>query len=144
MKVAQQIIRRGYLNILPAVGGLAILVGLALYGIDASMMRGAWMGSGTGQALTVGAVAAIAALTLGVHGVRRSMLRAMALGQTLPQTAEGPERQARVAEIERLRARASTSARRWRPCSWSRWPPWRWRATSESAHARQPFAPGYW
>jgi hypothetical protein len=110
MKVAQQIIRRGYLNILPAIAGLAILAGLTLYWLDARAMRTAWWSSGTGQAFSVGGLAALVALTVGMVVVRRSMLRAMALGRTVPQLAEGPDRQALVAEIDGLRARATRGA----------------------------------
>lgn len=110
MKVAQQIIRRGYLNILPVIAGLTILAGLTLYGLDARAMRGAWMSSGTGQAFTLGAVAALVAFTLGMLVVRRSMIRAIGLGQSLAQLAEGAERQARMAEMDRLRARATSGA----------------------------------
>ena len=106
MKVVQQIVRRGYLNILPVIAGLTMLAGLVLYWLDARAMDGAWMSSGTGRGFTVGAVAAITAFLVGFFVMRRSTVRAMALGQTLPQVAEGPERQARMAEIDRLRRRA--------------------------------------
>ncbi|HTT69281.1 MAG TPA: hypothetical protein VMF70_14750 [Gemmatimonadales bacterium] len=110
MKVAQQIIRRGYLNIVPAIAGLTILAGLTLYWLDARAMRGVWMSSGTGRTFTLGAAAALAGFAVGMAVVRRSMLRVVALGQTLPQLAEGPERQARMVEIDRLRARATSGA----------------------------------
>jgi len=106
MKVVQQIIRRGYLNILPAIAGTTILAGLALYWIDARAMDGAWMASGTGRGFTVGATAAIVAFLVGVFVMRASTIRAIGLAQSLPQLAEGPERQARTAEIDRLRRRA--------------------------------------
>jgi hypothetical protein len=110
MKVMQQIVRRGYLNILPAVAALAMLAGLVLYWLDARPMGGLWMASGVGRGLTVGAVAAIAGFVVGVFVMRRSTLRAIALAQSVPQLAEGPERQARMAEIDRLRMLAARSA----------------------------------
>ena len=110
MKVAQQIVRRGYLNILPAIAGLTLLAGLALYWLDAQAMDGVWMSSGIGRGLTVGATAAIAGFLVGVFGMRRATVRAIALGQSLQQLAEGPERQARAAEIDRLRRFATKSS----------------------------------
>ena len=110
MKVMQQIVRRGYLNILPVIAALTMLAGLVLYWLDARAMDGVWMSSGLGRALTVGTVAAIVGFLVGFFVMRRSTLRAMALGQSLSQIVGGPERQARTAEIDRLRLRAATSA----------------------------------
>jgi hypothetical protein len=110
MKVVQQLIRRGYLNLLPVVAGLTMLAGLALYWIDARAMDGAWMASGVGRGFTVGAVAAIVGFLVGFFVMRASTVRAIALGQSLAQLAEGPERQARMAEIDRLRRRAAMSS----------------------------------
>jgi hypothetical protein len=110
MKVAQQIIRRGYLNWLPAVALTTMLAGLVLYWLDARAMDGAWMASGTGRAFTVGATAAIVGFLVGFFVMRASTVRAVALAQTLPQLAEGPERQARMAEIDGLRRRAAMSS----------------------------------
>jgi len=107
MKVAQQIIRRGYLNILPAIAGLTMLAGATLYWLDARALRGVWLASGMGRTLTAGAAAALIAFAIGMQVVRRSMVRIVALGQGLPKLSEGPERQARMAEIEKLRARAT-------------------------------------
>jgi len=53
MKVVQQIVRRGYLNILPVIAGLTMLAGLVLYWQDAKAMDGVWMSSGIGRALSV-------------------------------------------------------------------------------------------
>ncbi|HXY70550.1 MAG TPA: hypothetical protein VEH62_13965 [Gemmatimonadales bacterium] len=110
MKVAQQIIRRGYLSIVPGIAVLTMLAGLTLYWLDARALGDAWWSSGTGQAFSVGAAAAIVAFAIGMAVTRRSMLRAIALGQELPKLAEGPDRQARMAEIERLRGLATRGA----------------------------------
>lgn len=110
MKVMQQIVRRGYLNILPVIAALTMLAGLVLYWQDAQAMGGVWMSSGIGRGLTVGAVAAIVGFVVGVFVMRRSTVRAIALAQSLPQLPAGPERQARMAEIDRLRRRAARSA----------------------------------
>jgi uncharacterized membrane protein len=110
MKVVQQIVRRGYLNILPVIAGLTMLAGLVLYWQDAKAMDGVWMSSGIGRALSVGSVAAIVAFLVGFFVMRGSIVRAMALGRSLAQLAEGPERQARMAEIDRLRRRAAISS----------------------------------
>ena len=110
MKVVQQIVRRGYLNVLPVIAGLTMLAGLFLYWQDANAMDGMWMSSGLGRGLTVGAVAAIVGFLVGFFVMRRSTVRAMALGQALSQVAEGPERQTRMAEIDRLRRRAAMSS----------------------------------
>jgi hypothetical protein len=110
MKVMQQIVRRHYLNILPAIAAGTILTGLALYWRDARLWEGVWMESRIGQGFTVGATAALVAFVVGMLVMRRSTIRAGALAQALPQLAEGPERQAGMAEIERLRRLAARSA----------------------------------
>lgn len=109
-KVMQQIARRGYFNILPVIAALTTLTGLFLYWLDARAKDGGWMSSGTGRGLTVGAVAAIVGFVVGVFVMRRSVVRSMALAQSLPELAEGPERQQRTAAIDRLRQRAAMSA----------------------------------
>jgi hypothetical protein len=110
MKVVQQIVRRGYLNILPVIAGLTMLAGGILYWRDAQAMDGVWMSSGIGRGLTVGAVSAFVAFLVGFFVMRRSTVQAMALGQSVAQLGEGPERQARMAEIDRLRRLARTAS----------------------------------
>ena len=56
-------------------------------------------------------IAAITAYAIGITTVRPSMLRAGMLAQQLAQAAQGGEREARMAEIGRLRGRAASAGR---------------------------------
>jgi hypothetical protein len=67
--------------------------------------------SPVGMAYGLGGLAAIVAWVLGVAVLRPSMMKAMALGQSLAPSASPDERQRVMGEAQRLRARAAASGR---------------------------------
>ncbi len=109
-KVAAGLMRRRFLDVLPAVAILTVLSGFWLYWrVSAGFSQG-YMRSRTGMAYGLGGVAALLALGLGLAIVRRSMLRAASLSQAAA-LASGPERDAQLATAQALRARAAAAGR---------------------------------
>lgn len=109
-QVMVQLTRRGYLTWMPVIAALTVLSGLTLYWL---VGRGdpTWMTSTFGMTLGVGAVFAIAALTLGVVIMRPTALRVLTLGAAAMQQAEGPERNRLLAQMDSLRNRLRLSGR---------------------------------
>lgn len=103
--------QRRYFEILPAVAALTILSGLVLLWKVSGGLSGTWMGSRAGMTLQIGATAALVGFAIGAGVMRPATLRAMDLMPTAQQLPEGPERGARMEEIQALRLRARTAAR---------------------------------
>lgn len=110
-RVMQAIQQRHFMNVMPVVALLTILSGLILYWRLSGGLAGAWLTSSFGLSLTIGGVASILAFAIGVSGMRASTLKASRLGKALASIADGGEREAMQAEIQRLRLRAAASAR---------------------------------
>ena len=108
--VMQGLVKRGYLNILPAIAGLTILSGLVLYWRLSGGLTPGWVTSRYGMSLTVGGVASLIAFAIGVLVMRRAALRIGSLAATL-QSAEGAAREEIMAGIQSLQVRARVSAR---------------------------------
>lgn len=105
-KVMAGIMRRHYLNIVPAVALANVLSGLWLYwrftgGFDPSL-------SGTPGAIVfgTGGALAIVALAIGLVAMRRNVLKAGALTAKANAMADGPERAALLAEAGARRTTA--------------------------------------
>jgi len=111
-KVMQSIMQRRFLDIMPAVALLTILSGIELYRRVSGGFAVAWITSGHGTSITVGAVAALVAFTIGVSVLRPAAKRAGPLAQSAMQLPEGAEREARMAEVQRLR-RLTALGGRW-------------------------------
>jgi hypothetical protein len=106
-KVMAGLQRRGVLTVLPALALLTILSGVWLYwqasgGLDSRFVR-----SGMGLGLGIGGLASIAAYALGIAVLRPSMMRAARLMAEIGPTTPESERQARLEEARRYRARGS-------------------------------------
>ncbi len=86
--------------------------GLLLYWRDwqRSGSLGGWVGTRYGAVLTLGGLAAIAALAVGGSLVKPALERAIALGAELA-AAGAPAPADRVAELQALRARAQRASR---------------------------------
>lgn len=110
-KVMQAIMQRRFLDIMPAVALLTILTGLELYRRVSGGFDPAWIGTGYGTSITVGAVAALVAFTIGVSVLRPAAKRLGPLAQSAQQLPEGAERESRLAEIQRLRQRSAVAGR---------------------------------
>lgn len=103
------LVRRRFLDVLPAVGLLTILTGLALYVV---WWGGPAAATPAGMTLGTGGLAAILALLVGWFVMRPAQLAAGRVGAELQTMPEGPERLAAAAELDRL-ARRARSAARW-------------------------------
>ena len=109
-KVGANLLRSGFLNVMPVVASLTILSGLWLYWKASAGFDRTYMGSGAGMAYGIGAVTAIIALGFGVHVVRASMLKAFALGQAAA-SMQSPEKETQLAAAQALRTRAAKAGR---------------------------------
>lgn len=104
-KVAQGLMRRRFLTVMPVVAVLTILSGLWLYWKVSLGFQPEYMGSGWGMAIGTAMILAVVALGLGLAIVRPSMLKSMAISQAAA-SAPPAEREARIREAQALRARA--------------------------------------
>jgi uncharacterized membrane protein len=110
-KVMGALVKRGFLNIIPAAAVGAILSGLWLYSRDSSGFQAEWMGSRMGMTLGTGAVLAIVAFVVGMLVMRASTLKAMALGQSAAQLTDAAAREAAMRQVQALRGRAALAVR---------------------------------
>ena len=110
-KVMMELIRRGYLTILPVAAVLTILSGAWLWWIDSSGGSMAWMSTGFGGTLTGGSIAAILGAVIGIFGMRPAALEIARLAPTVPEITDDAERGQTLAEIERLQTRTRTLGR---------------------------------
>ncbi|MGZ4150003.1 MAG: hypothetical protein ACXVQJ_08185 [Actinomycetota bacterium] len=104
--------RRRLVDRLVALGVITVLGGLFLYWRDwheyASF--GDWIGSAFGVTLTIGALAAIAALTIGITVTRPNVLRFLALGRQVAESGAPPSPEV-AAEMGAIQARLKVFAR---------------------------------
>ena len=107
-KVAAGLMRRRFLDVMPAAAGLTVLSGLYLYWRASGGFATAYMRSPVGMAYGIGAVAALTALGLGVGIMRPAMLRAAALSQAAAGTPPA-DRERALALAQALRARAGAA-----------------------------------
>lgn len=110
-KVMQGIMQRRFLDIMPAVALLTILTGVELYRKASAGFDPAWIGSSYGTSITVGAVAALVAFVIGVGVMRPAAKRMGPLAQGAQALPEGSEREAQLAEVQRLRRRSALAGR---------------------------------
>lgn len=110
-KVMAAIQRRGLMTFMPILALGALISGIWLYLRDAAGMHAEFARSPVGMAFGLGGLAAILAWLLGVAVLRPSMLKAMALTQSLGPSTSADDRQRVMAEAQRLRLRAAASGR---------------------------------
>ena len=106
-KVMAGLIRRKYLNVVPAIALVNLLSGLWLYWRVTNGFDPALSGTRGAIAFGSGGVIAIIAFHIGVLGMRRNILKAGAIAARAGAMAESPERAALLAQAGALRARAS-------------------------------------
>jgi hypothetical protein len=109
-KFAGFLMKGGMMLWLPLAAVVTLLSGLWLYWRLSGGFTPEFMGSGQGQALGVGALAATLAFVVGLAVVRPSMMKAGALGQRAAQAA-GAERESLMAQSQKLQARAGSIGR---------------------------------
>jgi len=110
-KVMAAVQRRGLMTVLPILALGALISGIWLYLRAGAGMPAEFGRSPVGMAYGLGGLAAIVAWVLGVAVLRPSMMKAMALGQSLGSSASAEERQRVMDEAQRLRARAAATNR---------------------------------
>ncbi len=110
-KVMIKFFERGFLNTLPAVALVTLASGLWLLWISSNGFDPAYMGSGTGIAISTGGVFATAAFLVGLFVVRPTALRVWSVSKELPNAADEGKRAALMAEMGVLRARMGAAAR---------------------------------
>lgn len=110
-QVMGAMVRRRYLDTLPAVALVTVLSGIELFRRVSAGFSSAWLSSPTGVGLSVGAVAGILALAIGGLVGRTSMLKAgVLMGQAMA-TPDGPEKAALMAEVQAVRERGANAIR---------------------------------
>jgi hypothetical protein len=110
-KVMIRFFERGYLKLLPSVAVVTILSGLWLLWIVSGGFDAAWMGSGSGIALSTGGVIAIIGFALGMAIMRPAAARIWDIARRLPQETDEAAKNALMAEMGRLRSRSQLGAR---------------------------------
>ncbi|HJR51046.1 MAG TPA: hypothetical protein VJ794_08075 [Gemmatimonadales bacterium] len=110
-KVMAGVQRRGVMTLLPILAIATLLSGLWLYVRAAAGMHAEFARSPVGMAFGLGGLAAILAWLVGMIVLRPSMLKAMALAQSLGPSTSADERQHVMAEAQRLRTRAAAASR---------------------------------
>lgn len=111
-KMIKALADRHFLEIVPGAALLTILSGLLLFWRDSAGLQPVWMRSGTGIALSTGALAALIAFVLGIAVMRPAIRRNLALAAAEAQApSEDPARPERMATMQRLRQRAGVAGR---------------------------------
>jgi len=110
-KVMTALIRRNYLNLLPAVALLNILAGVEMMRRVSGSFSAEWFRTGTGKTLSLGALLAMTAFTIGVSVMRPAALRIVAIMAGIAQSPASPEKDAQLARVQALRVRAMVALR---------------------------------
>ena len=110
--MAELLGKRKLVDALIGLGSTTVVGGLFLYWHDWQLAGsfGTWVGTRFGATLTVGAVAAILALAIGVLGTRPNVVRLLAIGRSVAESG-GPPSPELAAEIARTQNRLKTFAR---------------------------------
>jgi hypothetical protein len=109
--MAELLGKRKLVSVLIGLGSLTVLGGAFLYWHDSQIYGGFgnWIGTAFGVTVTIGAVAAILALAIGIAGTRPNVNRL--LGMMRQAAAAGGPTPEMAAEIGRTQARLKTLAR---------------------------------
>ena len=110
-KVMAGVQRRGVMTLMPILAIATLLSGLWLYVRAAAGMHAEFARSPVGMAYGLGGLAAMLGWLVGMIVLRPSMLKAMALAQSLGPSTSADERQRVTAEAQRLRTRAAAASR---------------------------------
>jgi uncharacterized membrane protein len=109
--VQQGLMRRRMLEIIPVMAILTILSGIELYRRASGNFSTDWMVTGPGLSLTLGGLASLIAFAIGMTILRPSAKRTGPLAQKAQGLPEGAEREALMAEVQRLRRRMAVGGR---------------------------------
>jgi len=105
-KVMGALQKRNYVNVMPVIALITIISGILLFykvsgGFSAAYPRSHYMGYGTGG------TAAIIALAIGMILIRPAANRMGQIMQSMPSTPPGPEKDALLTEVQKLRQRTA-------------------------------------
>lgn len=109
-KVFASLRSRRMFNWVPAIATITVLSGLWLYSIRMGG-GGDWVRSREAMTIGAGAVAALLALIIGWFVMRAKTLRADDISRAAGPAPAGPDRDAKMAEAQRLRAGAMMAGR---------------------------------
>ncbi len=109
-KVFATLRRRRMFTAVPVVALISVVTGLWMYGLRAGGGSG-WARTPEAMSLGLGAVAGVLALLIGLLGMRANSLKADDLSKEAAQMPAGAERDAKMALIQKMRVRATMSAR---------------------------------
>ena len=110
-KVMGALMKRGMMVVMPLLAVTTMLSGLWMFWKVSAGFNGAYMGSPAGAMFGAGGALAILAFVLGLTLTRPTMMKITAIQQTLGPDTAPDERQKRMAELGRLRARMSAASR---------------------------------
>jgi uncharacterized membrane protein len=108
-KVMAEIIRRRFMDVMPAVALLTIVSGVWLYWKISGGFDHHWIHTPTGLAYGIGGLIAIITFGVGTGVIRPTMKKIGQLAAQAAQETDAAKRQATMGEVARLRARASTT-----------------------------------
>jgi len=111
-KVMLALMRRGYMNIIPAAAVLTLLSGFWLYWQDVTAGGAEWAGSLSARIFGVGALAALVAFAIGISVMRPNAMKLFALMESMATTPEGPARAALMEQTNAPRAKMTAAAPR--------------------------------
>jgi hypothetical protein len=110
-KVMAGLQRRGIMTLMPILAIGTLISGIWLYIRATAGMHSEFARSPVGMAFGLGGLAAILAWLLGMAVLRPSMMKAMALAQSLGPSTSADDRQRVMAEAQKLRTRAAAAGR---------------------------------
>lgn len=109
-KVMFALMKRGYMNIIPAVALVTLLSGFWLYWQDMRAGGDTWAGSMSARVFGLGGLAALVAFGIGMSVVRPNAIKLRVIMESLQSTPEGPARAALMAEMNGPRAKMAAVA----------------------------------
>jgi len=110
-QVMGELIRRGYLNIVPGIAVLTVISGGWLYWYVSGGLNAAWGHSPLGTSLTIGAFTALVALFVGLFKMRPAGLKMASLGGQMAAATTDEDRARIMEEIEALKVTLRKSGR---------------------------------
>jgi len=109
-KVMFALMKRGYMNVIPAVALVTLLSGFWLYWQDMLAGGDVWAASMSARVFGMGSLAALVAFGIGMSVVRPNAVKLRAIMESLQSTPEGPARAALMADMNGPRAKMAVAA----------------------------------
>jgi hypothetical protein len=109
-KVMFALMKRGYMNVIPAVALLTLLSGFWLYWRDSLAGGDVWARSMSARVFGAGALAALVAFGIGISVIRPNAVKLRAIMESLQSTPEGPVRGALMADMNGPRTKMTAAA----------------------------------